>query len=121
MICDVPVPKDTPVYLNIASQHFNPKVWHNPEKFIPERFDPESEYYNIPGTDEQRLLSSFMPFSFGKRRCPGENYAFLALKTMVAYFIIRCEYKCDSVYDKNYYIGLEGRQNLYGAITKKYS
>lgn len=49
-VCGVIIPKDTILYLNLAAPHYNPAQWHDPKSFIPERFDPTSEYFTKPGT-----------------------------------------------------------------------
>ncbi|GFS30372.1 cytochrome P450 2D9 [Nephila pilipes] len=57
------------VLANLWSVHHNPKYWGNDaEIFRPERFLSE---------DGKRVIKSehFIPFSIGKRSCPGESYA----------------------------------------------
>ena len=100
--------------------HYNPRIWHFPREFLPERFDPSSSYYTVPGTSRNRSPSSFMPFSFGKRKCPAENYAMTALKALVAYFVVRTEYVVENVQDEGYFVGLEGNLKLEARIWKKY-
>ncbi|CAI2365544.1 unnamed protein product [Moneuplotes crassus] len=121
-VCGVDISKDTQIFLNIASQHYNPKIWHNPLEFIPERFDPESELYYIPGTEDPRPVTSFIPFSFGKRKCAGDNYAMTALKVFVAYILIRVEFKIESkiLSNQDYILGLDAESSLKVTITKKY-
>ena len=64
-ICGVPLKKGTWVNLSLINQHFNPEEWHEPLKFIPERFDPESKYYFKPGTENKpRGALSRIPFSY---------------------------------------------------------
>lgn len=63
------IPKDTVVLANLWSVHHNPKYWgDDAEIFRPERFLTE---------DGKRVIKSeyFIPFSIGKRSCPGESYA----------------------------------------------
>jgi len=61
-ICGIPLPKDSKIFLGIHACHYNSKDWKEPEKYIPERFDPEISYFN-----SQSNLNSFIPFSFGLR------------------------------------------------------
>ena len=120
VVCDVLVPKGTIMYVNTLCAHFNEQQWHEPFKFIPERFDPSSEYYTKPGTDEIRDSNSYIPFSVGPRTCPAVKFATYEIKSMVAYFLCRVEYEVEKYQiDEDIHIGLEGIQELYGKITKK--
>jgi cytochrome P450 len=47
------------------------KYWKEPESFIPERFDRESDYYKQPN-GEKRSTAAFMPFLVGNRSCFGQ-------------------------------------------------
>ena len=46
-ICGVPIPKDTRLRVDFTCRHLNSSDWQQPMKFIPERFDPTSEYVNL--------------------------------------------------------------------------
>ena len=60
------IKKDTMVIANIYSVHFDPKTWGDPENFRPERFLSKDEKTVIRN-------EALIPFSFGKRQCPGNN------------------------------------------------
>ncbi|GFY69207.1 vitamin D 25-hydroxylase [Trichonephila inaurata madagascariensis] len=63
------IPKDSIVVANLWSVHHNPKYWGaDAETFRPERFLTK---------DGKQVVKSeyFIPFSIGKRSCPGESYA----------------------------------------------
>lgn len=60
----------------------NPNEWHEPERFIPERFDPESKYFKTP-SGEDRNEFSFIPFHFGARKCLGYKFAELIIPSLV--------------------------------------
>ena len=81
-----------------ALQH-NPEEWIEPEKFIPERFDPASPYYLTPkGT--KRHPMSFGPFFGGKRACLGKTFA----ETMARVFGTILLYKFDFAFvDEKHY------------------
>lgn len=89
--------------------HNNPEQWQEPEKFIPERYDPESEYFTIPGSQCTRDPLSYLPFSTGPRGCPGMQFALTEIKTLVAFFICRVEYSIpkELLEDPYIHFGLE--------------
>jgi len=73
-IQDYTIPKDTIVFINLWSVHRNPAIWKDPEVFNPRRFLNDAGEVIDP-----KALGGFLPFSGGRRRCPGEP---LALKTI---------------------------------------
>ena len=67
-ICGVQFKKGTYIYPNLMYSNNNCKEWHEPRKFIPERFDPENKYFFKPNTENQpRHSNSFIPFGYGSR------------------------------------------------------
>ena len=58
----------------------------DPEEFIPERFDPENEYYFKPNSNkkEARDPKSYIPFSFGIRNCAGQTLAKLESRVILS-------------------------------------
>ena len=42
------IPANTICFIDIHYTLHNPKEWHEPEEFIPERFDPGSTYFKTP-------------------------------------------------------------------------
>ncbi|GIY94318.1 cytochrome P450 18a1 [Caerostris extrusa] len=63
------IPKDTYILANLWSIHHNPEYWgDDADEFKPERFLKN---------DGKEVIKSeyFIPFSIGKRSCPGEFYA----------------------------------------------
>ncbi|XP_053672423.1 cytochrome P450 4d1-like [Anopheles nili] len=69
------VPAGTTISLNIFNVHRNPKVFPEPEKFIPERF---ADDYPI-----KRGPYDYVPFSAGFRNCIGQKYALLEMKVTI--------------------------------------
>lgn len=51
----------------------DPNEWIQPEKFIPERFDPASAYYLTPAGNKRNPFS-FSPFLGGMRICLGKTF-----------------------------------------------
>lgn len=82
-ICGVPIPAGFDIGVSILTQHYSPTNWFEPQKFIPERFDPENIYFLTPDGKTRDPLA-YIPFSFGTRSCPGQALAKLEVKVMVS-------------------------------------
>ena len=65
--------QDDVVRIDLYGISHRPNIWIEHEKFIPERFDPKSQYYLTP-TGEKRPQYSFVPFLGGKRICLGKTF-----------------------------------------------
>ncbi|WCJ40670.1 cytochrome P450 family 82 subfamily C polypeptide 4 [Euphorbia peplus] len=76
------VPKGSYLFLNIWKVHRDPSVWSNPEEFKPERFLNEKSYLDITGNSYE-----FLPFSAGRRACPGNNFAMHVMSLSLARFL----------------------------------
>ena len=94
-IAGVPLPKNSLMSMTFIARHYDPEQWHEPYKYIPERFDPDHELYLKPGTKSPRDQLSFVAFSNSVRKCPALTFAYLELKTILVYFLSRFEYKVD--------------------------
>ncbi|KAG8179117.1 hypothetical protein JTE90_000151 [Oedothorax gibbosus] len=71
-ICGYSIPKNTTIITNLWNTHHSPEHWSEPEKFKPERF--------ISKDGKTVSKSSYlMPFSIGKRVCPGETMAIMEI------------------------------------------
>ncbi|KAH8277808.1 hypothetical protein KR018_007651 [Drosophila ironensis] len=70
------VPKGTTLNLGIIMLGYNDKVFKDPHKFKPVRFELEK-----PGPFE------YVPFSAGPRNCIGQKFALLEIKTVVSKII----------------------------------
>ncbi|XP_021909469.1 cytochrome P450 82G1 [Carica papaya] len=78
--CDIGgylVPKGTRVIVNIWKLQRDPRVWKNPCEFRPERFMADNN------GDHQNKFE-FIPFSSGRRGCPGATYGLQVVQLTVA-------------------------------------
>ena len=75
-------------------------------EFIPERFDPESEYFNKPKSEngvEASKSRAFMnvAFSYGERKCPGQAFALLEIKVTLIYLLTHFDFDvCEQLLSK---------------------
>ena len=88
------VPKGQIIVLNIIGSLHNEEQWREPMKFIPERFDPSSEYFLTPDGKSRNPLS-WCPFTFGVRTCPGRSLGLMELKILLIYFMLTIDYEVD--------------------------
>ena len=77
--------KGTSIYPSIYTVHYDPEIFPEPEKFQPERFLSEDGKCFMKN-------DSVIPFSVGRRACPGETFAkdqlFLFITSFVQNFNI---------------------------------
>lgn len=66
------IPKGTRVFPNVWKLHRDPRVWTDPEKFVPERW---LEGNHAAGLDVSGSNFEFSPFGSGRRSCPGATFA----------------------------------------------
>ena len=76
------VEKGINVYVPIHQLHYDPEYYPEPEKFNPERFDPENG-----GLKAFKDKGVFLPFGDGPRMCLGMRFAALQSKAGVAAII----------------------------------
>lgn len=74
-----PIEKGMNVYIPIHQLHFDPEHYPDPEKFQPERFDPENG-----GIKAFKDKGVFLAFGDGPRMCLGMRFALLQIKVAVA-------------------------------------
>lgn len=97
---DILIPKNQIITLNMIASHYNEEQWREPMKFIPERFDPSSEYFLTPDGKSRNPLS-WCPFTFGVRTCPGRSLGLMELKILLIYFMLTIDYEVDEDLLKN--------------------
>ncbi|CAO2824464.1 unnamed protein product [Amaranthus hypochondriacus] len=76
------ISKGTRIIVNIWKVHRDPRIWVKPNEFRPERFINENE--NI---DFRRQNFEYLPFSLGRRACPGMNFGLQVVHLMLARLI----------------------------------
>ncbi|KAI7903596.1 cytochrome P450 [Cokeromyces recurvatus] len=90
------MPKGTKIAIDIYAIHMNPKIWQNPESFIPERFEEGGEH-------ESHVGLTWIPFSNGSRQCLGMNFSLVEQRTVLSMILKRYEVDIskDSVHYNN--------------------
>ncbi|XP_065868685.1 cytochrome P450 CYP82D47-like [Euphorbia lathyris] len=76
------VPKGCYLFINIWKVHRDPNLWSNPEEFKPERFLNEKAHLDITGNSYE-----YLPFSAGRRSCPGNYFAMHIMNLSLARFL----------------------------------
>uniref|UniRef100_A0A023GPH0 Putative cytochrome p450 cyp2 subfamily protein n=1 Tax=Amblyomma triste TaxID=251400 RepID=A0A023GPH0_AMBTT len=67
------IPAGTLILANFWKLHNDPTHWPDPSKYDPTRF------LNADGTEVKEKSLAFLPFSLGKRSCPGETLAVMEI------------------------------------------
>ncbi|KAK1244201.1 hypothetical protein MKX08_002339 [Trichoderma sp. CBMAI-0020] len=78
------LPKDSIIIPALHHIHNNPKIWSDPAKFDPDRWD----------TDEvkNRPKGAYLPFATGPRMCIGFNFALQEIKVFLPKLIYRYKF-----------------------------
>lgn len=75
------IPKGTTVLPNLWAIHNDPTFWKDPEKFDPARF------LNQDGSIVSPKPEQLLPFSIGRRSCPGEMFALMEVFLMTTFLL----------------------------------
>ncbi|XP_032094910.1 cytochrome P450 2C5-like [Thamnophis elegans] len=111
------IPQGTTVLPLLVSIHFDPVCWEDPENFHPTHFlDKKGEF---------QKKDSFLPFSAGKRACPGEALAdmelFLYFTFLLQHFTFELTIDPEEVDLEAVYLGCreKGKFRYLRAIKRK--
>lgn len=74
---DVTIPENTSVIIAPYFLGRDPKIFPNPLKFDPSRFDVETN-------NEKNNPYAYVPFSAGSRNCVGQKFAMLEMKSLTS-------------------------------------
>ena len=120
-ICDIPISKGSNICVNCYFPHYNKNEWDSPKIFIPERFDPESDYFFKPNSQEVRDPMSYLPFSSGSRPWAGQALAKIESRVILSRILTSVEYEIDqSLLDnETARFNIFSQFKLTGKITKK--
>jgi cytochrome P450 len=80
-IASTHIPGNVHVSVPTILMQRDPRVWVEPDVFVPERWGERLEKM---GTD----AGCFMPFNIGMHACPGVNLAFLSLRTSISSLVM---------------------------------
>ncbi|KAJ8762592.1 hypothetical protein K2173_008031 [Erythroxylum novogranatense] len=80
------IPGGTMLIVNAWAMHRDPRIWDNPNEFMPERFE------TVPA---EREGFKFVPFGVGRRACPGASMATLMISLALG-TVIQC-FECAKV------------------------
>src|SRR5262249_14418660 len=73
------------LFLPIWALHRHDMWWREPERFVPQRFDPV--------TGEKRDKYQYLPFRAGPRACVGANFAMMQASIILATLIQRFRFR----------------------------
>ena len=82
------IPKGTYVGINWNMLHQDEREWPQPEQFIPERFlDSDGKFVGW------NKLHGFLPFSVGRRECPGSSLGKIMIFTFASELLYRYKFE----------------------------
>lgn len=85
---DIVLPKGTTVWIPVHAIHHDPKIYPEPDKFDPYRFNPE-EVAN-------RHQCSFIPFGEGPRVCIAKRFGLMETKIGLALLLLHYRFTLDT-------------------------
>ncbi|XP_057974092.1 cytochrome P450 CYP82D47-like [Malania oleifera] len=93
-----PVPAGTRLVVNLWKVHRDPQVWPDPDEFRPERFLTTHQDVDVKGQNFELI-----PFSSGRRMCPGVSFALQVMHFTLANLLH--EFEIATLDDKPIHMG----------------
>eukprot|EP00928_Gymnodinium_smaydae_P081494 TRINITY_DN65000_c0_g1_i1.p1 TRINITY_DN65000_c0_g1~~TRINITY_DN65000_c0_g1_i1.p1 ORF type:complete len:886 (+),score=110.11 TRINITY_DN65000_c0_g1_i1:56-2659(+) len=81
------IPAGTSFIVSTWGLHYNPNVYPNPTKFDPDRWSPENA--------SKRSPYAWLPFSYGKRACIGQQLSLIEQRIALAEVVRRFHFRLD--------------------------
>ncbi|CAJ2664284.1 unnamed protein product [Trifolium pratense] len=104
------IPEKISVYINAWAIQRDPKNWENPDEFKPERFEHNQDGFKVQDFH-------FIPFGFGRRGCPGMNFAITTIEYVLANILYWFDWKLPETDEGKQDIDMS---EIFGfALTKK--
>ena len=85
-----PIPIGTGVVVNLWAIGRDPRVWPQPDKFVPERFLAGQAVHFQVSTKEEY---TYRPFGAGRRVCPGMDYTLRSVPLLLASLVHNTEWR----------------------------
>ncbi|KAG6435697.1 hypothetical protein SASPL_100572 [Salvia splendens] len=86
------VPGNAQILINVLASGRDSRIWKNPHEFLPERFLNENEGVDFKGRDFELI-----PFSAGRRICPGLPLAGRMVHQMLVTLVGNYEWKLENM------------------------
>ena len=105
--------KGQPFFIMMYEMHHDPEVWKEPSKFVPDRFNRDSDWFKQPDGKPRSSLV-FNPFLGGKRICMGKSFADVAFRYTIPliFYHMEMEFAADFDADKKQRYMIGGKEEL---------
>jgi len=77
------IPEETQLVLHTYSIHRDPRSFHSPEVFLPER------WFSTGAPAGEHNTAAFFPFSYGPTNCVGKNLALMEMRMLLCWVLRR--------------------------------